>query len=283
MELCEVFGLELGNRVNKPKILILATLLAALAMVPFILQHGSLNQLRAENDRLRAQVQELTETLQSVSVKAASTNSAAGSSLSREQFAELMRLRGEVTALRRATNSVASAGAARNLASVSPPAVGASAPAPLPEALLTTNAPPWNNVGYARPADAMSSLIWTMQQGRMDLLLGAATPEAQQELQRGFASTSNSVERIQAEAAKIVEVRPSALYPSNDREAYMTMVIDEPAKQLVLEENAQVGNQALAAGTPYTQAAQKIETTVKLQKVGNDWRYAGRVDARASK
>jgi len=47
---------------------------------------------------------------------------------------------------------------------------------------MATNTPPWGYKGFARPDDTLSTMVWAMEQGRMDLLLSSATPEAQAQL-----------------------------------------------------------------------------------------------------
>jgi hypothetical protein len=266
--------------VNKVKLIITAAILASLAMIPFVLQRGKLNELRAENERLLARVIELSTELRNFSTNKNPASSPGGGALSREQFNELMRLRAEVSALRKGATTAPVSTVPLAVATSVADEQQISSPGALAPGMLTTNTPPWSYAGYTRPGDTITSMIWAMQQGRLDLLLQSATSEGQAELQRGLAS-SNAVETMQSEATKVVEVRPSATYPSNEEEAYMTMIIEEPARQMVMEDNAQIGNQAIPAGSVYTVGAQRIEKTVKLQKVGNEWRYAGAVEGRA--
>ena len=249
---------------------ILAAVLAAVVMVPFVLQRATLNQLRAENQRQQARIDELSEELRRASTNLVRTNAAgASSSLSREQLHELMRLRAEVTALRQMTNAAAQQPAPVPLPELRQDAAAAA----LPEGILTTNTAPWNNAGFARPADTLSTLLWAMQQGRMDVVLNTATPEGQIQLQQVYGSSTNPVEKLQADGGKVVEVRPSTAFPSNENEVYMSIVMQDTPQQITNPQSPETAQAQPRVRRPGR--AMRREQTVKLEKVGNDWRYSG--------
>ena len=255
------------------KVWVLAALLAALAMVPFVLQRGNINRLRSENARLQARVQELTEQLEKSATNRTQASKQENAGITRDQVNELMRLRREVTELRRLTNTAAGAVPARSATAAVPPPDATLAATSAPPPVLTTNGPPWNFKGYTRPEDTMSSMVWAMEQGRMDLLLGSATPEAQVQIQAEY----GTIDKLQAQAREIVEVRPAANYPPTENEVYMAMVINRPEQQLIAEQKMDIGGRTVEKGQAYTLGAQSGEAIMKLQRVGNDWKFAGKV------
>jgi hypothetical protein len=256
---------------NRMKLWVLAALLAVLAMVPFILQRGNLNQLRAENARLQAQVRDLVEAQKAATNVARATARPENGSPTKDQLLELMRLRAEVTALRKVTNAAAGA-----IPAVAPAPVVAADPAlaasEAPRPVLATNGPPWNYKGFARPDDTLSTMVWAMEQGRLDLLLSSATPEAQAQIQQEYGSP----EKLKAQASEIAEIRPSPNHPPTENEVYMSMVMHRPAQQVTAEETIDIGGRTIEKGQPYTVGAQVSETLVKLQRVGNEWKFAGK-------
>lgn len=259
---------------QKMKLCVLAGLLAALLMVPFVLQRGTVNKLRAENTLLQAKVQDLTREHERLSTNAVQLAAKQQSGKPQEQLLELMRLRAEVTALRKLTNAAAGGIPAPKEPQAPAPAVAAAPEAP---PVLSTNVPPWNYRGFARPDDTASTMVWAMEQGRLDLLLTSATPEAQAQIQQEYGVVNNPAEKLKADAAGIVEVKPSAIYPPTENEAYISMVINKPAQQVIAEEPIQIGGRTVERGQAYTVGAQVSESVLKLQKVGNEWKFAGKV------
>jgi hypothetical protein len=252
------------------KVWILAALLAVGAMVPFVLQRGTLNQLRSENAQLQARVQEL-EAAQQAATNAARTNARPeNAAATKDQVLELMRLRAEVTALRKFTNAAAGAIPAPRAAPAMTEIAVATPAAAAP--VMATNTPPWNYKGYAQPDDTLNTMVWAMQQGRMDLLLNSATPEAQAQIQQEY----GSAEKLKAQASEIVQIKPSANHPPTENEVYVSMVIHKPAQQIVAEEPIDIGGRTIEKGQAYTVPAQVSETLVKVQRVGNEWKFAGK-------
>jgi hypothetical protein len=261
---------------QKWKLWLLAGLLAALAMVPFVLQRGTINKLRSENAQLQSRVQELGRERQKAGTNALQAAQQQTASPAQEQLLELMRLRAEVTALRKLTNAAAGAPAAM-IATNTASAEIAAQTGDAARGAGPTNGPPWNYRGYARPEDTMATMAWAMEQGRLDLLLNSATPEGQAQIQQEYGVAHNPNEKLKAQAGEIVEVRPSTAFPSTENETYLTMVINKPAQQAVAEETMQIGGKTFERGQPYTIGAQVLESVVKLQKVGSEWKFAGKV------
>lgn len=251
------------------KVWVLAALLAVGAMVPFVLQRGMLNQLRSENAQLQARVQEL-EAAQQAATNAARTNARPENAATKDQVLELMRLRAEVTALRKFTNAAAGAIPAPRAAPAMTDIAVAAPAAAVP--VMATNAAPWNYKGFAQPDDTMNTMVWAMEQGRMDLLLASATPEAQAQIQQEY----GSIEKMRAQASEITEIRPALNHAATENEVYMTMVINKPAQQGIAPEKMEIGGQTVGKGQPYSVGAQVLEAVVKLQRVGNEWKFAGK-------
>ena len=260
---------------NKVLSLVLAVLFAAILMVPFIMQRAIVNQLRTENASLSARVRELTREL--TNTVRAPTNATLDTSaaLSRNQMNELMRLRAEVTALRQQSNNPAAGGAATSRTGRlsrnpdmqdiaiprpdSPPnntAAGA-APAPQPAAAAITP----RNAGFAQPADAASTFLFSAHQGSADSLLAAMTPEAQAELQVRTAAGTTSAQALQQQLQSAPALRPSPNHPSTDSEAYF--ILDSP------------GPLPTANPGPNQPAPAPQQQILRFQNVGGRWLYAG--------
>ena len=245
-------------------VVIVAAVLAALMTIPFVLQRGTINQLRAENSTLTARVEELTKEVAEANAKQTSKAPAQAASLTKDQLHELMRLRAEVSELRRQTNAPKAAAIARPNADLVPPEPVAAAPVgPAGEAR-----PPWRNAGFAEPAAAASTMVWASETGQFETLLSAMTPEAQADLRQKIATGTATVDTLKAEAQMVAGVRPSPNHPPTENEAYFVM--DFVAAPLA---GTAPGQPAQPSNPIQGQNAQ----VVRFQKVGNQWLYAGRV------
>jgi hypothetical protein len=107
--------------------------------------------------------------------------------------------------------------------------------------------------------------------------MNSATPEAQAVIQQEYGPSNNPAEQLQNQARDIVAVRPAQNYPPTENEVYMAMVTNRPEQQLIAEQKMDIGGRTVEKGQAYTLGAQSGETIVKLQRVGNDWRFAGKV------
>jgi outer membrane murein-binding lipoprotein Lpp len=142
---------------------LVAVVLAGLLLVPFILQRGTINQLRANNSSLSARVGQLSRELAEANQSRTSQNTNQSANLPREQLLELMRLRAEVGELRRRTNSPATATniAVRTAPTIPPPTnpVAAGVSAATEQGTNSVVAPPWRNAGFAQPAEAANTFL----------------------------------------------------------------------------------------------------------------------------
>ncbi|HEV8544185.1 MAG TPA: hypothetical protein VGR78_17485 [Verrucomicrobiae bacterium] len=146
-----------------------------------VFQHRSQSKLRAENRRLQARLDQLGVVAaenQRLSNRLAQADQAAA--FSTEQLNELLRLRGEVTDLRK-----------KGVKPHQPrttPAVAQDAPLPTNKPAEATERKiiPKESIkfaGYATPEAALQSAVWSMMNGDVITFVGGMTPEARE----GFA------------------------------------------------------------------------------------------------
>jgi hypothetical protein len=245
-----------------------AVILAALMMVPFILQRGTTNQLRAENSSLSNRVAQLSRELAEANQSKNAQPTNQSGSLPREQLHELMRLRAEVGELRRRTNSTATQTQATARAATTIPIPDAAAvPAAAEQGTNTVVTGPWRNAGFAQPADAAQTLVWTAHAGTIDAMMSAMTPEAQAEVQQQIASGALTAETLKRQFSLIHSLHPSADHQTTETEAFFTAHAAAPPTV-----RSQPGDPAALNTSAATQQV------FRFQKVGDQWLYAGRVN-----
>ena len=242
---------------------VLAAVLAAIMTIPVMWQRGTINNLREENGQLSARVKELT----AQSAEAASKTTPAKTppelaALPKEQLHELMRLRAEITALRRQTNAPS---AAVSRAETNNAVIGSAAPV---EQGNIEARPPWRNAGFAQPIDAASTVFWAAEQGQVEAMMSGMTPEAQAEVRQRIALGKVTPENLKLEAASIAGFRPSPNHPSTENETYLVMDVAAAPQSAT----------ATAADSPQNNIpAQTHQQVVRFQKIGNQWLYAGKL------
>jgi hypothetical protein len=156
--------------------------------VVLFFQHRALVQLRHDNDELRTQVERLTQE-QSAGQSASDISS---NKEVEEQIAELLRLRGEVTQLRKQTNEISvlrrqNESLQEFLKKASAKAVSAAQPLAArvkksPEDALPQDIHPkntWSFRGYDSPDAAVESMIWAMKNGDKSAFMAGLSPELQ--------------------------------------------------------------------------------------------------------
>jgi hypothetical protein len=253
------------------RVILAAAVLAALAMVPFVWQRGTINRLRAENSSLSNRVAGLSNDLvQATQSKTPQATNPPGN-LPREQLHELMRLRAEVGDLRHRTNSSPNQGQTQphsNATGMRPlTSEAATAPAAAEQGTNNVITGPWRNAGFAQPADAAQTLIWSAHAGNMETLMSAMTPEAQAAVQQDIASGALTADALKNQFSLIHSLHPSANHQTTEYEAFF---------------NAQSANLPKARNQPGDPHAGDIPGTtqqlLRFQKIGNQWLYAGRVN-----
>ena len=225
-----------------------AVVIAGVA-TPLVLQQQS--KLRAENDSLHKQIEQLAQ-VQTDNDRLSNSLAEAASSqkLASNQLSELLRLRGEVAGLRGQTNEfkkleaenqrLRSSFAARTAAKSS------SQTATTEEAVPKES---WAFVGYADPESAFQSTVWAMSHGDVKTFLSSLSPNAPE-----FREAQGKTEdEISAKWAR--EFDPVTGFRIIDKEA--------------------VSNDEVIL----TVHARGIDDVGKfrVQRVGNDWKLAGPV------
>jgi RNA polymerase sigma factor (sigma-70 family) len=172
---------------TKLKLSLFGVVVAAGVATPVVMQHQAQLKLRAENQALQQQVDQLAQfraendRLSNLVVQAKSQP------LSDEQFHELIKLRGEVGGLRRQQKELEKLRAQLTASQ--------SAPAPKP----VTSAPvqdfpkeSWAFAGYASPEATLQSWTWAMSKGDKQAMLACLTPERQKEWGKLFEGKTDS-------------------------------------------------------------------------------------------
>jgi hypothetical protein len=166
---------------------VVAVVIAGVA-APLAVRHSAQVKWREQDELLRQQTgrwAELSAENQRLSNLVAQAESA---SLSKEQFLELLRLRGELGQLRQTVSEIAKLRATNQqlLAGRANPEAPSRAPAPpdpqtvrayWPKAQLAL-------AGYADPAAALETALWAMSRGDATALAASVTPEARSKLLR---------------------------------------------------------------------------------------------------
>jgi hypothetical protein len=155
-----------------------------------VLQYKSVASLRGENKSLRNQLDELT---QAQAAFQSASNNAAGNNFSQEQSSELLKLRGEVTHLRRQTNELAALRQQNDTLRASVKAVPAAAPSPVERVKKTAaDALPqdihpmesWAYRGYDNPDATVESMMWGVTKGDKAAFMAGLSPEMQAKLEK---------------------------------------------------------------------------------------------------
>ncbi len=158
---------------------------------------------------------------------------------SRRDTAELLRLRGEVTELRKQRQ------APLNI----PLAANGSAPVSPPEVLPKES---WSFTGYATPEAAFQSLYWAIKQGDVSTFLASMTPEARQLMSQK--SEEELARMLSQEKESVEALRLDWKRDSTDEEATFVLRKFE-------EDNG-------------FSKFRRDEGQVKFKKVEGEWRYA---------
>jgi RNA polymerase sigma factor (sigma-70 family) len=133
-----------------------------------VIEHQAEEKLREEKAALVSQVEQLTS-LRDENQR--STSAQGSNSLPNDQFSELLRLRGEVSGLRRQTNELAKLQAEnRQLKAAGSQRSNSVADAPL------IPKESWQFAGYADPESAFQSAMWAVNNANAETWLASLTP-----------------------------------------------------------------------------------------------------------
>jgi len=137
----------------------ISVLVVAGAATALVVQHQTQTRLGGENQSLRQQISQLQTDNESLSNRLATAGDS--NSLPDKQFNELLRLRGEVGALRRQNENHGKAQSDAHQARLSQTEANLPAVLDAPTVPLSPAAD-WANVGNASPAAAMQTLNWAI-------------------------------------------------------------------------------------------------------------------------
>jgi hypothetical protein len=167
------------------KLILSLVALSGLALVA-VLQREHLAKLRAENELLRAQFDDLH-------AAQADASASANDSSTHERLSELLELRVEVTRLREQANQVGALKEAnQNLATSLKELKGSRTDIPKkkgPEDALPQDIHPrdsWAFRGYATPEATIESMLWARVNGDNAAMVQAFSPEEQPHIQKGL-------------------------------------------------------------------------------------------------
>ena len=249
---------------TKLQVGIISAVIVAGAATPLVIHHQA--ELREENQSLRQQMDRLTEVRaenERLSNLVAQANSP--QALPKDQFRDLLRLRGEVGILRGQTSELARLEAENQrlrsaLATASAkPKTGEQTNEPL------VNLPKesWVFAGYADPESTIQSVQWAFNQGDLNTFLRSLTPDGEEMRRWQGKITINGIERDMtdnfATRAKLEFDQVTAFQITDkkiisDDEAILTVVNDR------LNESGELVHD---------------RQRFKLRHVGNDWLIAG--------
>jgi hypothetical protein len=191
------------------KFIIAVVVGSGVAMISW-LQHSRNENLQRDNEMLRATIASLRD------LNGSSRPISTGESLTRDQLAELLKLRSEVTRLREQTNQIGALVEANQNLAASIRELKASEPKKErhPEDARPQDIHPrdsWAFRGYATPEAAMESLLWATANGDKEMLLEAYSPEARPKQQAAMANTERKMNdpRFAADEAEFIAKQKS--------------------------------------------------------------------------
>ncbi|SRR6266446_8840340 len=197
-----------------------SAVLVAIVVTIFLLQHQAQMKLREENTLLREQFGRFDATdIQNQPVSNPVNEAADTSPLSKEQFQELLRLRGEVGVLRSQQKEMQMVQAAHRQLLLTqnqgpPPAAQDSFPKET-----------WAFAGYADPESAFKTLIWAMSKGDLKTIQAGVSPEEAAKISKEFEGKSES-EIAAAATGEITGFRIIKKQAVSDDEEVLTLFGD---------------------------------------------------------
>ncbi len=227
-----------------------SAILAAAMVLLWVTEHQSQIKLGEENQALRQQVEELAARNERLSNAMAQADSS--QSLTKEQFGELLRLRGEAGRLRQENEELAKL---REQNQQLRAALSASqsfrTSKPTPEALDYWPKDSWAFAGYATPESTLKSLLWSASKGDMKGFLASTTGEFQKRFE-----DDDLKQKSEAELAAEM-VRETANFSSCHLLGKEYLPDDEVQLTLWMDGHKTETNKFI------------------LKKVGNEWKLGG--------
>jgi RNA polymerase sigma factor (sigma-70 family) len=232
------------------KTLIAATLVVAGVATPLAIQHQGQAKLREENQLLRRQADDLARlSAENARLSRLLTEATNPQTLPKDQFSELLKLRGEVGGLRRQTNELANALVSNQRSKPAPGGDRAlqnsGGQAPSLHELVPKDS--WAFVGYADPESAFQSAIWAMSQGDPKTIRSSLLPEGPLIKKWEGVPDDEVAARNKKEFEKVTAFKIIDKEVTSDDEVYLTVIasgINESGRFRI----ARVGNEWRVAG-----------------------------------
>lgn len=258
--------------ITKLKIGVAGAIVAAGISTPLILQHQSLNRLRAENGALRQQLEQAGAS-RAENDPQAQAGQAELERLRKEQN-ELLRLRAEVTRLRGQEQELIKLRAA-NQAAARRPAVAAHAPnQPLvPEVPNLVPKETWVDAGFATPHAALQTRGWAVENGNRErfkesvVVTEGARKMMEEMVEKMIAASPDPEKARQQIREQRLGVEEGILFPmmaENRNKSYTGF-------RVLTQETASPDETVLGVETQTAAGPAKTEK-MKLQRFGNDWK-----------
>ena len=226
----------------------------AVAIATYLVQHGQVNRLRAENQTLVGKQEQIAGERDAASAAANATREELDRL--RGSQTELLRLRAEVGSLRKQTNELASLlEETRRLRSATPTGQGKDAAKTPPEVPRQDIFPKesWKFVGYATPEAAIQTFNWALMNGDLDTIAACyASSEFGAKVRQNLAdefrgkSRSENLAEPSERGRDITGYRIFRRGYSSDTNAVFAIHVDGPNHYM----------------------------SVKLERVGSEWKLA---------
>ncbi len=224
----------------------------AVAVLLFV-QHRSQIQVRQENLSLHQQLDKMSvlaaenERLSNRVVRVTQSQS-----LSNDQLAELMRLRGEVATLRKQKKDLQN----QRATLANRPA------APQNAAVRAVKVPraAWAASGYATPEAALQTVLWAMSRGNLGTYRASLTPRGKEALASQFEGKSDS----EAAASLAEEIRDLTELPIDEKRVSADGIVS-----FVISSGISTGET-----DDGTTVQMKDDVLLSFRNVGGQWKYS---------
>ena len=236
---------------TKLKAGIVGALVVAGLATPLVINHQTQSKLLQENESLRQQVAQLSQTAaenERLSNQVARAQSS--QVVAQLQASELLRLRGELGALRQQQEDWERTKAAQAAASShSSDTAGSSAKVDrIPR-------DSWAFAGYASPEAALESVVWAMSKGDLKTLLASVTPETRKLLAQQYAGKPDS----EVGASLVHETVGLAELPLGDK---------------MIASDGSVTFRVAVEETDNGATKTRDEAVMSFQYIGGEWKYS---------
>src|SRR6266404_4423809 len=219
----------------------LVAFVVMVVMVAAVAGWQRVQQLRAENELLRTELQRLKE-----------QSSAAAAAQAKQQEEELQRLRaeakdvfklrGEVSQLRSAAKEAETLRARneqlRAQNQQSRPGAGAAAPASVAPVASLAQFPrdSWTFAGYSTPEAALVSAVWAMKEGKPQVFLDSLSAEEQARMAKAWENKSEDeiATKHQQDVSQITGVRVTGRQEIASDEVRLSVFIEGPGRSEIV-------------------------------------------------